>query len=109
MDKSRLVSRRAWMRKAIVMTSAVAAYPLMGGSPAKAATQEKVTKTVAHYQDQPHDGKMCGMCKHFIPSGGAAGHGMMGHMGPGMMKEGTCQVVQGRISPKGYCILYMPV
>ena len=109
MDKSRLVSRRAWMKKALVTASAMAVVPFLGEATAMASTPAKVTKAIAHYKNHPNGRKMCGMCKHFIPVGGTAGHGMMGAMGPGMMKEGTCQVVQGHVSPKGYCILYMPV
>jgi hypothetical protein len=42
--------------------------------------------------------------------GGMMGGGMMGGgMGPGMMAAGTCEVVEGRISPMGWCILYAPV
>ncbi len=62
---------------------------------------------------------MCGTCKFFIPAGGRQGGmmgggmmggGMMGGgMGPGMMAAGTCQVVQGRISPTGWCMLYAPL
>jgi hypothetical protein len=36
---------------------------------------------------------------------GMMGGGMMGH---GMMGAGACQVVEGRISPMGYCGLYVP-
>ena len=39
------------------------------------------------------------------------GRGMMGQggmMGRGMMGAGACQVVEGRISPMGYCDLYAP-
>lgn len=109
MKESRLMSRRAWMKNAVLTATAVAVAPFLGEATAKAATPTKVTKTIAHYQDHPNSGKMCGMCKHFIPVGGTAGHGAMGAMGPGMMNEGTCQVVQGHVSPRGYCLLYMPI
>ena len=33
---------------------------------------------------------------------------MGGMMGRGMMGAGACQVVEGRISPMGYCDLYVP-
>jgi hypothetical protein len=41
--------------------------------------------------------------------GGMMGGGMMGGgmMGGGMM-AGTCDVVEGRISPMGWCALYAP-
>ncbi|MBU2765892.1 hypothetical protein HF292_015015 (plasmid) [Acidithiobacillus ferruginosus] len=118
MEKKR-ISRRIWIRTAAMMVATVAAYPFVGAA-AHAATRKKIAKAVVHYQDHPSGHKMCGMCIHFIPTGGVAGHGMMDgmgpdmmgdmpNMGPGMMKNGSCQLVEGRISPMGYCILYSPV
>lgn len=59
--------------------------------------------------------RMCSMCKFFIPAGGRRS-GMMGcpimgggMMGRGMMGAGACQVVEGSISPMGYCDLYVPI
>ncbi len=114
MRKTTFVSRHQWLKKAVVIASAVVVSPFMESSKALATTSPKIAKAVVHYQDHPLDGKMCGMCQHFIPLGGVAGHGMMGsgmmgNMGPGMMKDGTCQLVQGQIRPMGYCILYAPV
>jgi hypothetical protein len=49
------------------------------------------------------------MCKFYIPRGGQAGSGMMGgQMGPGMMGAASCELVEGRISPMGWCVLYQP-
>jgi hypothetical protein len=54
------------------------------------------------------------MCKFFNSAGGGRsgmmGCGMMGGgmMGHGMMGPGACEVVEGRISPMGYCDLYAP-
>ena len=54
------------------------------------------------------------MSAFFIPGRGRSG--MMGcpmrgkgMMGRGMMAAGACQVVEGRISPMGYCDLYVPL
>ncbi len=109
MNKRKLVSRRAWIKKAVLVTSSAVLYPFTNWFTASADTQTKATKASVRYQYHPKDGKMCGMCKHFIPPSGIAGHGMMGGMSPGMMKDGSCQVVQGKISPMGYCILYEPI
>lgn len=52
---------------------------------------------------------MCHMCKFYI--GGRSGEmgGMcMGGSMMGMMGAGACQVVEGRISPMGWCDLYTP-
>lgn len=103
MGKPKMFSRRAWLKTIVVTVSAVAAYPFMDRR-AVAAVLPKLAKAVVYYQDHPNGRKMCGMCVHFIPPGGTAGHGMIGAMGPGMrrtrqtmgpgtMKEGTCQLV----------------
>ncbi|GAB6077836.1 hypothetical protein [Hydrogenobaculum acidophilum] len=70
------------------------------------------TKSAVKYQSHPHDGEMCCMCKFFIPSGYSSPHpchmgmmGSMGMMGGGMMNA-KCQVVAGRISPMGWCVLF---
>ena len=108
MNTSCKLSRRNWLKAVAAAATGIAALPFLEGT-ARAAPA-KLTKAIAHYQDRPHDGKMCGMCKHFIPAGGEAGHGMMGGtMGHGMMRAGLCQVVQGHVSPRGYCLLYLPL
>jgi hypothetical protein len=63
------------------------------------------SKPSVHYQEHPNKGEMCGMCVHFIPPKGMKMNNMM--MG-GMMSYGTCQVVEGKIDPMGWCILYKP-
>ncbi|HVB78761.1 MAG TPA: hypothetical protein VNE82_02290 [Candidatus Binataceae bacterium] len=111
MKKPASESRRTWLKQS-ALTAAAAALPLLTRpSFADSNTTGKATKAAVHYQDRPVEGKMCGMCRYFIPPGGTAGRGMMGEpMGPGMMNEaGACQVVQGPISPMGYCVLYTPV
>jgi hypothetical protein len=94
------ISRRAWL-KGVALVSAAAATPLMlASTPAEA----KVTKAAVHYRDHPNGMQMCHMCKFYISSGGrSAGMSCMGMMG-----TGACQLVQGRISPMGWCDLYSP-
>ncbi len=81
---------------------------------APTAAEAKASKAAVHYQDFPSAMRMCRMCKFFISAGGGRsgmmgcpmmGGGMMGH---GMMGAGACQLVEGRISPMGYCDLYAP-
>jgi hypothetical protein len=78
---------------------------------ASTAAEAKASKAAVHYQDHPKGSSMCQICKFFIPTGdghsGMMGHGMMGH--GMMMGAGACQVVEGRISPMGYCDLYAPL
>jgi hypothetical protein len=104
-------------RECITRVSMVAG--LVGFAARAAGTAAKVTKAGAHYQDHPNAMQMCGMCKFYIPPGGRAGSGMMGgqaghgmmggQMGPGMMGAGTCELVEGRVSPMGWCDLYRPI
>lgn len=84
-----------------------------------AETAAKVTKDAAHYQNHPNRMQMCGMCKFYVAPGGRAGSGMMGgqmgqgmmggQMGQGMMGTATCELVEGDISPMGWCVLYRPI
>jgi len=93
-------------RRVLLLALAGATLPL-----ARAAAQQvKATKQAAQYQDTPKDGHMCSQCQFYIPAGGQPGAGMMGGgMGPGkMMAGGTCKVVQGAISPMGWCQFFAP-
>jgi hypothetical protein len=102
------ISRRTWLTKFLLLTAAAGVSPeLVSANPTKAG------KAVVHYRDCPKRRQMCGMCK-FFEGGGMMGGGMMGcgmmggrMMGGGMM-AGECEVVEGRISPMGWCDLYAP-
>ncbi len=126
MSKEREISRRHWLSTAVMFTATAGASSLM---PYSSSAEGKISKAAAKYQDYPRRMQMCGMCKYFISAngrrggmmgggmmgggmmgGGMMGGGMMGGgMGPGMMRAGTCDVVEGRISPMGWCILYAPL
>jgi hypothetical protein len=121
MSTDEKLSRRTWLRKTVLFTAAIGAPSLLG-SPAS-SSQGKASKSVVHYRDYPKGMQMCGMCKLFEGSGmmsdGMMGRGMMaggmmggGMMGGGMMDRGLmageCEVVEGRISPMGWCDLYAP-
>ena len=98
-------SRRAWLGRLAALAGMAGLSLRRAG-----ATAPKATKQAARYQDRPNNGRMCGMCRYFIAPGGTAGSGMMGGtMGPGMMQAGSCQLVQGGISPMGYCDFYAPL
>ena len=103
MSTHRKVSRRAWL-KGVALLSVVAGASAMLASTAEA----KASKAAVHYRDYPNGMRMCHMCKFYIAEGG--GRSGMGCMGGsmGMMGNGACQVVEGRISPMGYCDLYIP-
>lgn len=82
------VSRRVMMLKSAAALAALAATPM----PARA--QAKASKQAMQYQDQPKNGQQCATCLQFVP-GAKAG------------AAGTCKVVDGPISPKGWCVAYV--
>lgn len=86
--------RRALIRKGIAAAAAgtVAASGLLKFSAAMA--QSKVSKAVAMYQDKPKGTQQCDKCMHFIP-------------GKTPTANGTCQKVEGVISPHGWCGLFV--
>jgi len=96
------ISRRSWL-KGMVLFSAVGAMPLVLAS---TAAEAKASKPAVHYQNHPNGMRMCHMCKFFTSAGGKRSD--MGCTGGsmGMMGAGACQVVEGSISPMGYCDLY---
>ena len=106
MSKRGAISRRTWLKGMTVFSAAAVL--------ASTDAQAKASKAAVHYQDQPNGMRMCQMCKFFIAAGGRRS-GMMGcpmgggRMGHGMMGAGACQLVEGRISPMGYCDLYAPL
>jgi hypothetical protein len=75
------VSRRT------MLIAAAGAAPLLalGATGAQAA---KLSQTAAKYQDSPKDGKQCDACKLFVA-------------------PGSCKSVDGAISPKGWCVLWV--
>lgn len=80
-------SRRQWL-----IGSAVA---LGGACVARGAlAQAKAPKQAMQYQDQPKNGQQCDQCQHWIPGANANA-------------QGTCQVVAGPISPKGWCVAFV--
>jgi hypothetical protein len=108
MSTHRNISRRTWL-KGMALFAAAVGVPLMLAS---TAAEAKASKAAVHYRDYPSGMRMCQNCKFFISAGGGRS-GMMGcpmmggGMGRGMMGAGACQVVEGRISPMGYCDLYV--
>lgn len=84
------LSRRTVLKNGAIMAG-LAAAP-WAARPALA--QGKADKKAMQYQDQPKNGQKCDTCLQFIP--GAK---------PGA--NGTCKVVEGPISPNGWCIAYV--
>ncbi len=55
--------------------------------------QGKATQAAMKYQDKPNGDQKCSDCKFFIP-------------GQTSTANGTCQLVEGSISPQGWCTAY---
>jgi hypothetical protein len=83
-----------------------AAMPLMS---AAVAAEAKASKSAVHYRDYPNGMRMCHLCKFFASAGGSRSGMGCGMMGGGMMGAGACELVEGSISPMGYCDLYAPL
>lgn len=90
-DKTNLSRRSALKRFALL--GGMAALPTLAVS--RSAFAAKASQQAMQYQETPKNGEDCAACMHFIPpkSGG---------------KMGTCKVVAGDISPKGWCIAFAP-
>ena len=91
LDMDKLISRRTLLKGTAAVTC-VALASALGRKGAFAATG-KSTKAVAKYQDTPNGDKECSNCSLFIP-------------GKTSSENGTCQIVEGSISPQGYCTFY---
>ncbi len=87
-DLDKLMSRRTLLKGTAAVTCVALASAFAGK-----AFAEKTTKAAANYQDRPNEDKQCSNCNFFIPSKSPTA-------------DGTCQIVEGAISPKGYCTLY---
>jgi hypothetical protein len=79
--------RRFWIKGAALL-ALPALMPLR-------AIAAKIAKSEVKYQDKPKAGKDCDDCMHFVP-------------GPSAKAPGTCKVVEGAVSPHGYCIAFTP-
>jgi hypothetical protein len=87
-DPDKLISRRTLLKGAAAVTCVALASAFAGK-----AFAAKSTKSVANYQDKPNGNKKCSNCNLFVP-------------GKTPTADGTCQVVEGSISPEAYCTLY---
>ena len=88
-DRSKKLTRTEFMQGAVVLP-ALAGLLYASAAPAQAA---KGSKTQFKYQSTPSGSKKCSNCTFFIPGKSASANG-------------TCKVVDGDISPNGYCIAW---
>jgi hypothetical protein len=81
-------------RKIIKFMALGATIPFMNAfiSQAQAA---KTSKEVVQYRDKPNGKQKCSNCIQFIP-------------GKTSEANGECKVIEGNISPQGWCTAYAP-
>ena len=82
MDTDSKLSRRSILKEAALVAGATLAATLF---PNKEVFAQKASKEAMKYQDHPSGDKQCSNCAQFIPSS-------------------SCQIVEGVISPQGYCM-----
>jgi hypothetical protein len=88
------LSRRRLLQNGMVAAAAgIAATTLLRPSSAQAAT--KASKATLMYRDTPNGKDSCATCLHYTPGKSAAANG-------------TCDVVDGSISPHGWCAAFAP-
>ena len=81
------VSRRELFRTAVALTGSAAIFAVGVASTSARADAAKMSKTDALYQDKPKAEQSCANCALFIA-------------------PASCGVVDGVISPSGWCKLY---
>ena len=84
MDEHANVTRRSLLQCAALLAGGTLAAGVIQIKPAYA---QKVGKDAVKYQDSPKDGQKCADCLYF-------------------QAPGSCAVVEGAISPNGWCSLY---
>jgi High potential iron-sulfur protein len=86
-DKTRKeLSRRDLLKGVALLAGATVLRP--------ARAQAKAPKAAMKYQDTPKGDAECSNCLQWIP-------------GSSPTAMGTCKVVEGPISPKGWCLAYV--
>lgn len=84
------VSRRSFLKGAALLAS-IAVVPAAMVS--KEAAAAKMAKAALQYQDKPKGGLECVNCVQYVA-------------GKSAKANGTCNVVEGEISPHGWCLAY---
>ena len=85
MDDACKLTRRSALRRVVFLAGAglTAVLPAQ-----RALAQQKASKDAMKYQDKPNGDKKCSDCLQFIA-------------------PASCKVVEGVISPNGYCLAYV--
>ncbi|MBV8531128.1 MAG: high-potential iron-sulfur protein [Candidatus Eremiobacteraeota bacterium] len=89
MAKTReLLTRQTFLGGVLLLPALSGALSVAGRADAS-----KASKAAMHYQTSPNGSMQCSGCKFFIPNSDPK-------------TNGTCQIVDGDISPNGYCMAY---
>ena len=84
-ESSQLSRRRRLLKSAMLLAGATLTSGL---GVTNSLAQQKATKEAMKYQDKPSGDKQCSNCSQFTaPSG--------------------CKIVEGTVSPQGYCIAWV--
>ena len=76
-------------RRAVLGSVAAFATATVIVAPASSRAQQKVSKQAAQYRESPNGVQNCAGCRFFI-------------------QGGSCQLVEGKIGPNGWCKLFQP-
>jgi hypothetical protein len=80
-EKRNVVSRRTMLQATLIAATA--------GLAGRAGAQQKIAQNLVQYQNTPKGDQQCDKCAQFVaPS--------------------SCKVVDGVISPRGYCVAFVP-
>jgi hypothetical protein len=85
MNHYRKLSRRSLLWRAALLAGAALTATIV---PSKQALAQKASKEAMKYQDKPNGDQRCSNCQQFIA-------------------PASCKVVDGAISPNGYCIAWV--
>ncbi|MFZ0031991.1 MAG: hypothetical protein WAK84_08970 [Candidatus Cybelea sp.] len=80
------VTRRTFLGSALVLPALASLLTTEA-----LADSQKSSQAAMHYQSSPNGSMQCSGCNFFIPGSDAN-------------SDGTCKIVDGSISPHGYCI-----
>ena len=80
------LTRRSFLRGAATLAGAAGAASII---PIRVAHAQKADKKSMQYQDTPKNGQDCAACTYFV-------------------EPNKCGIVEGDISPKGWCVAYNP-
>jgi hypothetical protein len=84
-------SRRSFLSRVALLTGAATVQAI---SIKQATAQQKVAKATMKYQDKPSGDQKCSNCVQYVP-------------GKTPTAMGACKVVDGTISPNGWCIAWV--